>query len=570
MFSPARAAAVIAAASLLCAAFAPVGPAVAAPAAAAKPEKAAAAAKPGKAAKPEKAAAAAKPGKADAVLATYRGGTVTASEFEAFQRMKLGPGEYEQLWADRAAVRGAIMRQALLEVVGVLATESGLRETAAFRDQMRGHENELLAKLWRAKVRGDVRVTEEELERMVPPQPEEVRVAWASFPDEEEASRYAAALRAGGDFAAAARAVGGAEPARGEAVLSAEAETHFSPATKRVILALAVGEVAGPLEEPIGWYVLKAVGRTSVETQRARRRDELRPQVLAAKREDAEAGAIGTLRAKAKISIDEKALTDPAGAGSGRKVAEVNGEPVVFKQEAQHGFPQHGEMEKLLRKQLDRQVDDLLAAQEGRRLGLERADPGWKPAMDAYALDLLTGLYRDQVYKLYQVDEDEVRDYYNRNPEQFKSPAMVRVRQIVLPSGFLARRYREDLVAGRAVFEELARRESIDRESAVIGGDQGWVRENAIRDELRAYVEALKVGEISVPIPIGDNFYILKLDARSERELLPYEQVKEQARPRALLAKRTAHWQEFFERKRKEAQVTLNDAEIDRLLRPAP
>jgi len=376
------------------------------------------------------------------------------------------------------------------------------------------------------------------------------------------AVRFAVALRAGADFPAAARAAGVPDAMIGETRLSAGGESHFSAASQAKILALTAGEVAGPLREPIGWYVVRGAERGDPAKERAVERERLRPEVLGSAREKALAAAAAALRAKAVISIDEKALADP---GARARVAEVNGEAVVFVSQGLHGMPEHGDFAKVQRKQLDKQIDELLAAQEARRLGLEARDPQWAGRIGDYTLDLLNELYRERVFQSFEVDEGEVRDYYERNPEQFKTKIMVRIRQIVLNSAYLAGRYRADLLAGRAEFEELAKRESQDRASAVIGGDQGWVVEDDIREEARRYVEALRPGEISVPIEVSKAYYLIKLEARTEPQLIPYEQSREHAQPRALLSKRTSSWQEFLDRKQKEEQVILDEAQIELL-----
>ncbi len=501
-------------------------------------------------------------GPAGASLATYRGGAVSRAEFEGYQTRKLGAEGYRDLLKERGGLRAAVLRLALFEVVAGLAGEAGLRESAGFKERLRQHENEMLARLWRRKIQDEVTVDDAALERMIPEQAQSVFANWASFPGEEEAVRFAAALRAGSDFPAAARVAGLPDAMIGETRLSANGESHFSAASQTKILALAVGEVAGPLREPIGWYVVMGVERGDPAKERAAERERLRPDVLRSAREKALAAAAAALRAKAVISVDEKALADP---GARARVAEVNGEAVVFAPQGMHGVPQHSEMEKLLRKQLDKQIDELLAAQEARRLGLEARDPQWAERIGDYTLDLLHELYRERVFQGFQVDEGEVLEYYERNPDLFKTKAMVRLRQIVLDSAYLAGRYRADLLAGRAEFEELARRVSIDRGSAETGGDQGWMPEDNIREESRRYVEALRPGEVSIPIEVSRNYYLIKLEARTEPQLIPYDQVRERARSRALLSKRTSSWQEFLDRKQKEERVTLDEAQIELL-----
>ena len=115
-----------------------------------------------------------------------------------------------------------------------------------------------------------------------------------------------------------------------------------------------------------------------------------------------------------------------------------------------------------------------------------------------------------------------VRRAYDEHPEQYKVPAKMRLRMIVLGKGgsseaAAARRREADDIRKRAAngedFAALARQVSQDKR-AKDGGDWGWVEGRLLRQELAKAADQLKAGEVSDIIETGEDFYILKVEAR--------------------------------------------------------
>jgi len=56
-------------------------------------------------------------------------------------------------------------------------------------------------------------------------------------------------------------------------------------------------------------------------------------------------------------------------------------------------------------------------------------------------------------------------------------------------------------------------------DSAKFGGDIGWVEELNLAKKISKPVKSLKIGEITLPIQIGKNFLILKLENIKEEKI---------------------------------------------------
>jgi len=502
----------------------------------------------------------------DPVLASFRGGSVTRSEFEGYQRWRSGDDGYAKLRRDPVALRGEVTRFAVLKITVRLAEEAGVQRGAEFRARVRQYENQLLSEKWHREIREKVVVGRGEVEKLLPKNLEEERtVYWASFPTAAEAARFTQAVRGGSGFQAAVTAAQVPVGAYGESKLSAHSETHFSEPTRAVVLNLAPGQVTDPREEAIGFYVLQLFRIESPQAQRERLSPPLRDQVLSEKRTAAEENALKDLRARARIVIDEAALNDTASIGSGKVVAEVNGEPISLSLAGPHGFPDHGSQPNFLRNQLEKYIDELVAAQEARRLGLEKNDAKLTAAVWYKSLETIAEFYRNLAGSAFTVSEEEARQYWAENADQYQTDAMARIAHIVLHSEFIAKKYRQDILSGASTFEDVARKLSEDRDSAERGGDLGWFVVNTLKEPYKAYIEPLRVGEVSVPIYHAEKYFLVKLVERLEPKTFDFEAVRSKVLPRALLAKKTGAYQDFIARKLKEEQVRLDEQQIRRL-----
>ena len=75
-------------------------------------------------------------------------------------------------------------------------------------------------------------------------------------------------------------------------------------------------------------------------------------------------------------------------------------------------------------------------------------------------------------------------------------------------------------------FEKTANNSSIS-ESAIKGGDLGWVNENSISKKFKSKILKTVIGEMSEPILLGENILIFKVrDARIIKENLSLEEAK--------------------------------------------
>ncbi len=127
---------------------------------------------------------------------------------------------------------------------------------------------------------------------------------------------------------------------------------------------------------------------------------------------------------------------------------------------------------------------------------------------------LLINKYVQALTKDIKVEDEEIRDYYERNPREFNLMDRVEVSQILLPTEQKAVEIWEKLrYASEDGFRDVARSESVGPE-ATEGGAMGLFEHGQLPAEMEAAIFALKEGEISPVVASSYGFHIFRLDRR--------------------------------------------------------
>jgi hypothetical protein len=164
---------------------------------------------------------------------------------------------------------------------------------------------------------------------------------------------------------------------------------------------------------------------------------------------------------------------------------------------------------------------------------------------------------------------EELRAYYEANPEKFTEPERFRVSVILLKvepsapgSAWKAAEEEARAIAARlrdgADFAETARLRSGDA-SAAAGGDMGYLHRGMLGARAQAAVDASRVGAIVDPVRLLEGVAIFRVDERPEPRLLPLAEVADRARELWLREQRTDAWDAFRRGLREQADVSVNE-----------
>lgn len=131
------------------------------------------------------------------------------------------------------------------------------------------------------------------------------------------------------------------------------------------------------------------------------------------------------------------------------------------------------------------------------------------------------------VEKSVNVTDVEIAQYYQDNKSQFMAKSQQRLAHIQFANETDALDAYQALQGG-ADFAELAKSKSLDKLSAVKGGDLGWLNAGDVPPAFENAALALEVGQYSQPVKVDNGFHIIKVEERKEAAELPLSAVKEQ------------------------------------------
>ncbi len=178
---------------------------------------------------------------------------------------------------------------------------------------------------------------------------------------------------------------------------------------------------------------------------------------------------------------------------------------------------------------------------------------------DVFLEQMKTDLLLEKLFEPnIKVSDEEVRQYFDENKEQFNEPEQVKAKQIVVESEEEARKAYKRLKDGED-FSKVAQDVSIDQQTRDNGGDLGSVpkgRLAVIDPELEEKVFALKKGEFIEPFETQTGFYIVQVDEKIAAKKATFndeiaKEIREELKQRKLYEKMP----EWIEDLRREADV---------------
>ncbi|HME41766.1 MAG TPA: peptidyl-prolyl cis-trans isomerase [Syntrophorhabdales bacterium] len=157
------------------------------------------------------------------------------------------------------------------------------------------------------------------------------------------------------------------------------------------------------------------------------------------------------------------------------------------------------------------------------------------------------------------VSEADLKQYYDENPDQFKSEEF-RLQQIFISSR------REDASArAQAAFNKLQQGESFealarqysDDPSSIHGGDIGFVKKEELLPQLLQAISLLMPGTSSHPITTPFGYHIIKLVETRKSEAVPFDSVKDSIKARILQQETQKRFKEYIGKLRTSSYIEV-------------
>lgn len=154
-----------------------------------------------------------------------------------------------------------------------------------------------------------------------------------------------------------------------------------------------------------------------------------------------------------------------------------------------------------------------------------------------------------------EVSDAEVRNYYDKNKNQFGTPAQVKASHILVATEEELESIRNKALGG-ADFAELAKEYSTCPSSAQ-GGDLGWFERGQMVKEFEDVAFSLKVGHISEIVQTQYGFHIIKLTDKKEGSIPSFDEIKDEAEQTVLNQKQSFAVEIYTQQLRSSADVEI-------------
>lgn len=120
--------------------------------------------------------------------------------------------------------------------------------------------------------------------------------------------------------------------------------------------------------------------------------------------------------------------------------------------------------------------------------------------------------------------EDDLKEFYENTRSQYDHPEKVKIRHIFLAppqsEGFqdpektkkTLEDYRQQVLSGKAKFQDLAQKYSQDNQTKKQGGEIGWIERGTLPKDVEDNIFGLKKGEITKPFKLQSGYDIAQIE----------------------------------------------------------
>jgi len=166
------------------------------------------------------------------------------------------------------------------------------------------------------------------------------------------------------------------------------------------------------------------------------------------------------------------------------------------------------------------------------------------------------------------ISPTQIQSYYDKHKVDYTTPEQVKLRMIVLreddnsdtaPAGGkkeMAQEIRSKLTSG-ADFGRMAQMYSEDASTQQSEGDWGWVDRKTLSEELTKKAFALRAGEISDVIEIGNSYYIMMVEARKNAAVKSISEVRDEIEQNLIQKEKSDELQRWLDTLRQNAYIKI-------------
>jgi peptidyl-prolyl cis-trans isomerase SurA len=181
---------------------------------------------------------------------------------------------------------------------------------------------------------------------------------------------------------------------------------------------------------------------------------------------------------------------------------------------------------------------------------------------------IISAMRQSYVKDDFAISPLQIQAYYDKHKVDYSTPEQVKLRMIVLREGSdsdsglpggkkeMAQEIRAKLTSG-AEFGRMAQMYSEDPTTQAAEGDWGWIDKKQLSEQLTAHAFALRAGEISNVIQIGDSYYIMMVEARKNAAVKPIGEVRDEIEQNLMQAEKMKELQRWLDTLRQNAYIKI-------------
>ncbi len=207
---------------------------------------------------------------------------------------------------------------------------------------------------------------------------------------------------------------------------------------------------------------------------------------------------------------------------------------------------------------LDRYIVKRLLLEEAKKENIEKDKDFQERANDIREQLLIESLLKKKVATNINPSDQELKDYYEKNKDKFKSGQEVSTRQILVKTEKEAKEIKTKLDKGED-FAELAKQYSIDPSAKATGGEIGYHAKGSLVPEYEAVAfKMTKVGQISAPIKTQLGYHIVQLQGIKPPSYTPFDEVKDFIKQRIVQEKQNDVLEKYVSDLKTKSKIIVN------------
>ena len=157
--------------------------------------------------------------------------------------------------------------------------------------------------------------------------------------------------------------------------------------------------------------------------------------------------------------------------------------------------------------------------------------------------DILAQMAMREAMKDVTVAEEELKAYYDANGDRFKKGETVNAKHILVDNEEKCNEILKAIQSGEIVFEVAAQQNSTCP-SGQKGGDLGVFGKGQMVKEFEEAAFAAEIGAVVGPVKTQFGYHLIKVEAKNEAGVTPFEEVKESIRRTLISQKQNAAYAE--------------------------